>query len=244
MGKKDKTDMKSLGKGQKYRLLNGHKFEFGIGWTGLCGGDLDASAIVYDSQGICLGLTSFDSKYQGVTTSGDNMTGDGDGDDETITIDFNSVPAQASTIFLTISVYCVAPCNTFMTVPGTHVNIYRTEDMYGDISKGVATFNAIEWWRAFISPSNHVIVGAINRCADGQWEFEALGWPQTHFICACSASCLKDRSFALPFYARSFAKSQEGATGSSVDDMTGVSVVSGGGTAAAQVQLMNDRGTA
>ena len=238
MGKKT-NDMKSLTKGEKYKLLKGHKFEFGLGWTGLCGGDLDASAMVYDSAGTALGLTSFDSKYPGIVTSGDNRSGEGDGDDETITIDFNNLNPAVSTIFLVISAYCVLPCNTFMTVPGTHVNIYKTEDMYGDIAKGVATFTAIEWWRAIISPANHIIVGAINRYADGQWEFEALGWPQTHLGCACTASCLQGRSLSLPAYARRFGQSQNGATGERVDNLQGVSVVQP--TDAQDIQLMTER---
>ena len=41
----------------------------------------------------------------GISHSGDNTTGDGDGDDETIRIDLDKVPKETSELFITVNIY-------------------------------------------------------------------------------------------------------------------------------------------
>lgn len=87
----------------------------GLGWdTNSFSGaefDLDATAIVVGQDGKVLSdghfvffnnLTSADGS---VVHTGDNLTGEGDGDDEVIQIALTSVPAEATKIVFAVSIY-------------------------------------------------------------------------------------------------------------------------------------------
>jgi tellurium resistance protein TerD len=87
----------------------------GLGWdaraTTGAGFDLDASALMVNGSGKILSdehfvffnnLTSPDGS---VEHTGDNLTGDGDGDDESIKVDLVAVPAETDRIVFTVSIY-------------------------------------------------------------------------------------------------------------------------------------------
>src|ERR1700754_41811 len=101
----------SLTKGQTVSLKkNGGgtltHVRMGLGWDafkkkGFFGGmksqsiDLDASAVLYDSNRNVVDQVWFQqlqSKDRSVQHSGDNLTGDGEGDDESITVYLDQVP--------------------------------------------------------------------------------------------------------------------------------------------------------
>ena len=68
--------------------------------------DLDASAILFDSAGILVDTVFFrqlKSKDGSVVHTGDNLTGDGDGDDEQIKINLSSLPAKVAHVVFTVS---------------------------------------------------------------------------------------------------------------------------------------------
>lgn len=89
----------------------------GLGWDamqkrGLFGGmksqsiDLDASAVMYDAAGGVLDQVWFNqliSQDRTVIHSGDNRTGDGDGDDESVTVHLDRVSPQVSTIVFLVN---------------------------------------------------------------------------------------------------------------------------------------------
>jgi len=116
----------SLVKGQKISLekTDGSsltKIFLGAGWDvakssggflgGLFGGgngsiDLDASAILFDENKKVLDAIWFAqlrSRDGSIQHSGDNLTGEGDGDDEKIHVDLTRVPPQVKSIVFTIS---------------------------------------------------------------------------------------------------------------------------------------------
>ncbi|RFA16958.1 stress protein [Subtercola boreus] len=117
----------SLEKGQSLSLTkkNGGaltKIRLGLGWDsaapvkrGLFGRakpadeiDLDASAIFFDASGKVLDTVWFQqlaSKDGSATHTGDNLTGAGDGDDETILVDLSKVSPAVSQIVFVISSY-------------------------------------------------------------------------------------------------------------------------------------------
>lgn len=112
----------SLSKGQTVSLQKSTggsltHVRMGLGWDavkkkGLFGGmktqsiDLDASAVMYDAAGNVVDQVWFrqlKSKDGGVQHSGDNRTGAGDGDDESITVFLDRLPAQVSTIVFLVN---------------------------------------------------------------------------------------------------------------------------------------------
>ena len=112
----------SLSKGQKVSLEKSgggslSRVRMGLGWDamkkkGLFGGlkdqsiDLDASALLFDSGGNLVDQVWFqqlDSKDGSIHHTGDNRTGAGDGDDESIQVDLSRVPANVTTLVFTVN---------------------------------------------------------------------------------------------------------------------------------------------
>ena len=89
----------TLKEGHKQLVPEGHRFCLGVGWdvTGGLGTDLDASCVCFDAYGEVVDAAFFNNTNAcsgAVQHSGDNRTGEGDGDDEVVTIDPNMVPPQ------------------------------------------------------------------------------------------------------------------------------------------------------
>ena len=112
----------SLSKGQKVSLVKRDggtlsRVRMGLGWDaikkrGLFGGsksqsiDLDASALLFDAAGRLVDQVWFGqlhSKDGSVNHTGDNRTGAGDGDDESIRVDLTRVPAQVTAMVFTVN---------------------------------------------------------------------------------------------------------------------------------------------
>lgn len=73
--------------------------------------DLDASAFILDSVGKAHGIEHFifynnlSGAGGSIVHQGDNLTGQGDGDDEQILIDFSRVPAEVAKIAITVTIH-------------------------------------------------------------------------------------------------------------------------------------------
>jgi tellurium resistance protein TerZ len=111
----------SLSKGQKVSLEKRgggtlSRVRMGLGWDamkkrGLLGSrsqsiDLDASALLFDSSGRLVDQVWFqqlDSKDGSLHHTGDNRTGAGDGDDESIQVDLSRVPTAVATVVFTVN---------------------------------------------------------------------------------------------------------------------------------------------
>lgn len=110
----------NLVKGQKINLQKSDgvtplkNVNVGLGWdtaTGLFGFgggsiDLDASCAMFDANKNLVDTVWFvhlDSNDRSITHSGDNRTGDGDGDDETIKINLDKVSANVESLVITVS---------------------------------------------------------------------------------------------------------------------------------------------
>lgn len=115
----------SLAKGQTVSLEKDSglsKVFMGCGWDpaqpkkkGLLGGlfgggsdeiDLDASVIVFDADKNKIDLVWFqqlNGSDGSIRHSGDNLTGEGDGDDETIHVDLKALSAQAKYLVFTVN---------------------------------------------------------------------------------------------------------------------------------------------
>jgi tellurium resistance protein TerZ len=122
----------NLQKGQKISLAKEaggslSKVVMGLGWDakkpaggggllkGMFGGggggesiDLDASCILFDEQNRALDTVYFGhlkSKDGSIVHTGDNRTGDGDGDDEQIIVDLDKIPSTVKSLVFTVSSY-------------------------------------------------------------------------------------------------------------------------------------------
>lgn len=116
----------NLTKGQKISLAKSSgaaldRVIMGLGWdvakTGggflgaLFGGgggsiDLDASCVMFDEAGRQVDAVWFNqlqSKDGSILHTGDNRTGEGDGDDEQIIVDLNRVPASVKSLVFTVN---------------------------------------------------------------------------------------------------------------------------------------------
>src|ERR1700710_388233 len=112
----------SLNKGQKVSLAKRDggtltRVRMGLGWDaikkkGFFGGlknqsiDLDASALLFDAGGNLVDQVWFQqrgSKDGAVQHPGDNLTGAGEGDDESIRVDLAGLPAAVATLVFTVN---------------------------------------------------------------------------------------------------------------------------------------------
>lgn len=108
----------SLQKGQKIDLTKGNpglnNIIVGLGWDvnkydGQADFDLDASAFLLDATGKVATDSNFvyygNLKANGVEHTGDNLTGEGEGDDEQIKVELKAVPADVDKIAFTVTIY-------------------------------------------------------------------------------------------------------------------------------------------
>ena len=108
----------SLQKGQRIDLTKGNpglnKIIVGLGWDtnkydGQSDFDLDASAFLLGQSGKVEKDTNFiyygNLKTQGVEHTGDNLTGEVEGDDEQIKVTLNEVPQDVDKIAFTVTIY-------------------------------------------------------------------------------------------------------------------------------------------
>jgi tellurium resistance protein TerZ len=111
----------SLSKGQKVSLTKAgggtlSQVRMGLGWDamrkkGLFGSraqsiDLDASALLFDASGGLVDQVWFQqlrSKDGSVQHTGDNRTGAGEGDDESIRVDLSKVPPAVASLVFTVN---------------------------------------------------------------------------------------------------------------------------------------------
>jgi tellurium resistance protein TerZ len=111
----------SLSKGQKVSLEKRgggtlSRVRMGLGWDaakkkGLFGSrrqtiDLDASALLFDVAGSLVDQVWFrqlNSRDGSVHHTGDNLTGAGEGDDESIQVDLSRLPATVNTLVFTVN---------------------------------------------------------------------------------------------------------------------------------------------
>ena len=117
--------MVSLSKNQTVSLSKEtsslNQLQFGLGWDplkkkkgflgGLLGGgsdsiDLDAGCVLLDNAGNTIDTIWFrklKSSCGSVVHQGDNLTGEGDGDDEVITVDLTRLPSQVEYLAFTVN---------------------------------------------------------------------------------------------------------------------------------------------
>jgi tellurium resistance protein TerD len=148
----------------------------GLGWdarsTSGADFDLDASALLVGPNGKVLSdqhfvffnnLTSPDGS---VEHTGDNLTGEGEGDDEVIKVDLPRVPAEVDRIVFPVSIY---DAETRQQSFGQVRNAYiRVVDANSDVE--IARYDLTE----DASTETAMLFGELYRNS-GEWKFRAVG---------------------------------------------------------------------
>ncbi len=162
----------SLAKNQTVSLAKGGKpvlgqVAMGLGWDPARAGtsiDLDASCLVLDAVGEKIDMVWFAGKEGGggaIVHSGDNLTGEGEGDDEVITVDLGRVPAAADVLLFTVNSYKRHP---FTEVTNAYCRLF-------DLGTGE---ELVHFALTGSEPRTGVFMAALFRSGAG-WDMTALG---------------------------------------------------------------------
>ena len=166
----------NLQKGQR-ESINAPKFTVGLGWdtnsssTGT-GFDLDASIFVMGDNKKILSDSHFvfynnpKTPDGAVEHTGDNLTGDGDGDDEQIKVDLSKIDANASEICIVVTIHdAEVRKQNFGQVRNSYIRIFdsnsNAELLKYELEEDFSIETAIEFGRIY------------KRGTD--WKFEAVG---------------------------------------------------------------------
>ncbi|MDT9720995.1 TerD family protein [Paenibacillus sp. ClWae2A] len=171
----------NLSKGQKIDLTKTNpgltKITVGLGWdtNKYDGGkdfDLDVSVFCANANGKVVGEKNFiffnnpQNENGSVVHTGDNRTGDGDGDDEQVNIDLPNVPADVEKIAFSITIYeATERSQNFGQVSRAYVRIVNEANNEELIRFDLGEDFSIE---------TGVVVGELYR-HNGEWKFSAIG---------------------------------------------------------------------
>ncbi|MYW65688.1 stress protein [Streptomyces sp. SID8379] len=131
------------------------------------GTDLDLIAIaISGADPVRLaGLDSLDPLGNGaILHSGDNQTGKGDGDDETVTVEFAKVPSPITSIVFIAAAYKKG--SSFQKARNISFKVY---DATGGSSQQVADI-----WPSLLSADNGCLVAKAIRTPAGVWKLEVI----------------------------------------------------------------------
>ncbi|MGG3891015.1 TerD family protein [Metabacillus fastidiosus] len=171
----------NLSKGQKVDLTKSNpgltNITVGLGWdtNKYDGGqdfDLDASVFLLNAEGKCASEKDFifynnSTGAEGaVVHNGDNRTGEGDGDDEQVTVELQNVPASIEKIAFTITIHEGEARNQ---------NFGQVSNSYVRILNGTSNEELIRYdLGEDFSIETAVVVGELYR-HNGEWKFSAVG---------------------------------------------------------------------
>ncbi|AAU21960.1 TerD family protein [Bacillus licheniformis] len=171
----------SLAKGQKIDLTKTNpglsKVVVGLGWDvnqydGGADFDLDASVFLLNAEGKCSSEKDFIFYNQtegaggAVIHTGDNRTGEGEGDDEQVKINLNAVPADIQKISFVITIHeAEARRQNFGQVSNAYVRVINEDSNEELIRYDLGEDFSIE---------TALITGELYRHG-GEWKFSAIG---------------------------------------------------------------------
>ena len=171
----------NLSKGQKVDLTKGNpsltSIMVGLGWdvNAFDSGadfDLDASAFLLGASGKCPTEREFifygnlEHSSGSVKHMGDNLTGEGDGDDEQIMVNLSTIPDNIEKVAFTVTIYDAEKRRqNFGQVSNAYIRIVdeatNTELIRYDLGEDFSIETA-------------VVVGELYK-KDGDWKFNAIG---------------------------------------------------------------------
>ncbi len=172
----------NLQKGQRVTLDNSMQLALvGLGWDtnrydGGSDFDLDASAFLLGENGKLnrdedfIFYNNLTSRNDAVVHTGDNLTGDGDGDDEVIFIDFSKIPSDVKKIAIVVTIHdAEARRQNFGQVSNAYIRIAKRADEFDEVGEPVLKFDLEEEF----SIETALVVAEIYQ-KDGEWKFNAV----------------------------------------------------------------------
>ena len=158
----------ALGGAWDVNTNGGDDFDLDIFAIPLKNGTATTAGKLEDVPGILNHICYFNNKsIHGMALDKDNRTGAGDGDDETIRIELDKVPAEFTDVILGINIYNGTALNQrFSQIQNAQVRLYNSET-----NVEIAVYKLREDYKR----STAVVVGRLYRGNGGLWEFEALG---------------------------------------------------------------------
>lgn len=172
----------NLQKGQRVSLDNSMRLALvGLGWDtnrydGGADFDLDASAFLLGENGKLLRDEDFvfynnlNGRDGAVVHTGDNLTGDGDGDDEVIMIDFSKIPSEIKKIAICVTIHdAEARRQNFGQVSNVGIRIAKLSDEFDTVGEPVLKFDLEEEF----SIETALVVAEIY-FKNGEWKFNAV----------------------------------------------------------------------
>ncbi len=159
------------------------KIVVGLGWDpvkqggGLFGGskpqiDCDASVIMLDVAGklasknniVC--YSNLKNRNDSVHHMGDNLTGDGDGDDEQIKLDLKNIPEEIARLVFVVNIYdCKSRKQDFGMVKNAFIRVVNSGN-----NQEVIRYSLSDEYAG----KTALIVGEVYR-HQGEWKFSAIG---------------------------------------------------------------------
>lgn len=179
----------NLVKGQKIDLTKNNsglkKLLVGLGWDsvkqekrgffnfGHAQADIDVDASVFmlrndklASKQDIVYFGNLKSKCGGVIHTGDNLTGDGDGDDEQILVDLSKIPQDVNKLVFVTNIYeCIKRKQNFGMIENAFIRIADCNN-----NQNIAMFNLTEDYNG----KTALVVGELYR-HDSEWKFNAIG---------------------------------------------------------------------
>lgn len=171
----------NLSKGQKVDLTKGNpgleRIMVGLGWdiNAFDSGsnfDLDAAAFMVGENGKCPTEKEFifygnlEHQSESIKHMGDNLTGEGEGDDEQIQIDLQKIPSNVLRVAFTVTIYDAEKKEqNFGQVSNAFIRIVNDETGEELIRYDLGEDFSIE---------TAVVVGELYR-HNGEWKFNAIG---------------------------------------------------------------------
>ncbi|WP_159478539.1 TerD family protein [Dyadobacter sp. 3J3] len=166
----------NLQKGQR-ESISAPKFTIGLGWdtnsssTG-SGFDLDASIFILGENKRLLSENHFvfynnlKTPDESIEHTGDNLTGDGDGDDEQIKVDLAKIDVRASEICIVVTIHeAESRRQNFGQVRNSFIRIFETnsntEILKYELEEDFSIETAVEFGRIYKR--------------NNEWKFEAVG---------------------------------------------------------------------
>jgi tellurium resistance protein TerD len=166
----------NLQKGQRENL-DAPKFTIGLGWdtnSSATGTDFDLDASLFllgDNKKILsdenfVFYNNLISPDGAVEHTGDNLTGDGDGDDEQIKVDLSKIDAKVSEICIVVTIHeADARRQNFGQVRNSFIRIFdavnNQEILKYELEEDFSIETAVEFGRIYKR--------------EGKWKFEAVG---------------------------------------------------------------------